>query len=710
MAIGNPITLTSNVASKTLNVIATASQSSFTVNGGYRINEIAVFRNGVRLVDGRDFTARDGATVTLLSAATEGDALEFQVFDTFRVADAITPFDSDQTIAGNLNITGILSASQLGSVNFNVTSGIQTFNDVRVGGALTVAGVLTYDDVTNVDSVGIITAQSGVSIADSIFHTGDTNTAIRFPAADTFTVETGGSEALRVDSSQNTTFGTTSESSTSVNITASTSGSCLLSFNDTNSGQGGIRYFHSTDHMQFHTADAEKVRITSAGLVGIGTNSPSSLFEVAGATPQIRSTDTDGPNDYSVFQNSSGNSVYNAVDNNAAGGHIFQANGSEKLRIDSSGRLLLGTTTEGDANADDLTVATSGHTGITIRSGTTNRGNIYFSDGTSGDAEYRGIIEYNHDGDTLKLGTANSVRATIDSSGRLLISTTSSTSNIAGYGNGGIQLNSTTTAQACVNIIHRNNSDNTHAIVLAKARDGAANGGRVQDDDDFGAISFQGFDGTGGSTYRQGAEIRGAVDGTPGNADMPGRLEFLTTPDGSATPTERLRIDATGRVLIGSGAISSPKANTGGLDIATHNVAIVFGGSSLSGTTPLRADNATKDGRIAAAHYTNSEEPVGVVRVISSSTENQVHWGGGSSIINAATDHRFYTASTPTTTGGTERFRILAGGQVNVAGNFTQTTYTMQVTGTFNATSNITQNGNALATNGKAIAMALIFG
>ena len=128
----------------------------------------------------------------------------------------------------------------------------------------------------------------------------------------------------------------------------------------------------------------------------------------------------------------------------------------------------------------------------------------------------------------------------------MLVNTTSSTSNIAGYGNGGIQLNSTTTAQANVNIIHRNNSGNTHAIVLAKARDGAANGGRVQDDDDFGAISFQGFDGTGGSTYRQGAEIRGAVDGTPGNTDMPGRLEFLTTPDGSATPTERLRIDSLG--------------------------------------------------------------------------------------------------------------------------------------------------------------------
>ena len=61
---------------------------------------------------------------------------------------------------------------------------------------------------------------------------------------------------------------------------------------------------------------------------------------------------------------------------------------------DSSGRLLLGTTTEGHSTADDLTVATSGHTGITLRSGSSNNGNIYFSDGTSGNAELAGYIQY----------------------------------------------------------------------------------------------------------------------------------------------------------------------------------------------------------------------------------------------------------------------------------------------------------------------------
>ena len=112
-------------------------------------------------------------------------------------------------------------------------------------GNVTIGGTLTYEDVTNIDSVGLITARSGieigarpgvgasisvdgnaifsgittaatlrattgivttlnvagdVDIADKIIHTGDTDTAIRFPAADTITAETAGGERLRIDS------------------------------------------------------------------------------------------------------------------------------------------------------------------------------------------------------------------------------------------------------------------------------------------------------------------------------------------------------------------------------------------------------------------------------------------------------------------------------------------------------------------------------
>ena len=84
-------------------------------------------------------------------------------------------------------------------------------------------------------------------------------------------------------------------------------------------------------------------------------------------------------------------------------------------------RVLLGSTTEGSSNADDLTVATSGHTGITIRSGTSNQGNIFFSDGTSGADEYRGYFQYEHTVNALMVGTDGSERLRIDSSGRLQI-------------------------------------------------------------------------------------------------------------------------------------------------------------------------------------------------------------------------------------------------------------------------------------------------
>ena len=93
----------------------------------------------------------------------------------------------------NLNVGVITATSFLG----NITGTAATFTTVSIG------GTLTYEDVTNVDSIGIITARSDVSIADKIIHTGDTNTAIRFPADDTFTVETAGSERVRVTSSGN---------------------------------------------------------------------------------------------------------------------------------------------------------------------------------------------------------------------------------------------------------------------------------------------------------------------------------------------------------------------------------------------------------------------------------------------------------------------------------------------------------------------------
>ena len=126
MAIGNPITLTTNIASKTISAIATASQTSFNVTGGYRINQIAVYRNGVKLVSGRDYTALDGATVTLLSPASLSDVIEFHIFDDFSVSDAIQTAGAEQTISGNLTITGDITGTGAASTEFRAAIGISS--------------------------------------------------------------------------------------------------------------------------------------------------------------------------------------------------------------------------------------------------------------------------------------------------------------------------------------------------------------------------------------------------------------------------------------------------------------------------------------------------------------------------------------------------------------------------------------------------------
>ena len=147
MAIGRPLNLTANVATKNISVIATSGQTQFTVTGGYRINEIAVYRNGTRLVDGRDFTATDGSLVTLLSGATVGDSIEFQIFDSFNVANTIKPNESDQTINGNLTVTGTLSGltsvtgASIGIQSAGTHIGIaQTINFIGAGNTVVTNG------------------------------------------------------------------------------------------------------------------------------------------------------------------------------------------------------------------------------------------------------------------------------------------------------------------------------------------------------------------------------------------------------------------------------------------------------------------------------------------------------------------------------------------------------------------------------------------
>ena len=141
MALGNPISLTDNVASRLVSATATASQTTFTVSGGYRINAISVYRNGVKLSDNEDFTASDGSTVVLVNAATVGDTLAFEIFDDFRVADAIVSAASSQTVSGDLVVTGKVYGATVGVQSGGVNIGIaKTLNFIGSGNTFSQTG------------------------------------------------------------------------------------------------------------------------------------------------------------------------------------------------------------------------------------------------------------------------------------------------------------------------------------------------------------------------------------------------------------------------------------------------------------------------------------------------------------------------------------------------------------------------------------------
>lgn len=101
-------------------------------------------------------------------------------------------------------------------------------------------------------------------------------------------------------------------------------------------------------------------------------------------------------------------------------------------------------------------------------------------------------------------------------------------------------------------IIERASTDaSAPALVMRKTRGTLAAKTIVAGGDGLGEVQWWGWDGT---AYRLGATIVGTVDGPVGVADMPGALSFRTSPDGSATPVDRLRITQGGLVGVGPNA------------------------------------------------------------------------------------------------------------------------------------------------------------
>ena len=119
MAIGNPIT---NENDFRINKFTpNQGQTSFTINNGYQVGKISVFRNGVRLTDGIDFTASDGSNVILNTGCDLGDDLVIEVLDTFSVAgvDAAVGIQSSGSSIGNAKTLNFVGTGNTFSVSGN---------------------------------------------------------------------------------------------------------------------------------------------------------------------------------------------------------------------------------------------------------------------------------------------------------------------------------------------------------------------------------------------------------------------------------------------------------------------------------------------------------------------------------------------------------------------------------------------------------------
>ena len=375
------------------------------------------------------------------------------------------------TVDHGINVTGTTDTDGL------VVSGVATVTTMNV------TGVLTYDDVTSVDSIGIVTARQGIHIDDSIVHIGDTNTKIRFPSDDTISFETAGSERLRIESGGDVGIGTdnphkrlhVAEYGTHGAIRVEGSGngnrSGIEFYRETSAGvgKGGAAIWvesdtsSSTGKLRFGTASNASVQSQNTdmildhnGRLGIGTDNPSGKLDIQTGTNGNVLIDAEGGSvHHAKVVNDSGDLTLGSRNTSADTKLTSQRNviiltGSseeERIRIDSSGRMGLGVTPTGifdirEDNNPQLTLRSTSHAdngggrlnfalGVSIAP---QDGNTICSIASTIHSTSSGTLKgdmkfYTNSGDNLD------ERLRIDSSGFVGLDNTSPNSSLAGARN-----------------------------------------------------------------------------------------------------------------------------------------------------------------------------------------------------------------------------------------------------------------------------------
>jgi hypothetical protein len=458
-----------------------------------------------------------------------------------------------------------LTGTTTSGTTANFVSGVFS---TQISGA-TVTGTtanFTSGNFTNI-SGGTHTITSGVFAAGtaanpSISFTSDPNTGIYSPGADQVALATGGTGRLFVNSSGDLSIGTSTAGTkfhaVGGNVWSSnffevgrfqkSNGTGVsLGYDNTSyvASIGAYSHDGTASSLSFWTYPGtgnllERMRLDSSGRLGLGTSSPNALLEANGGDIWMV-----GANGRIYLQNgnTSGGAKIGVRGTSAtSNGYLaFETNDIEFARFDSSGRLGIGTTspaeafTLGSGNAQ----ITSGQLTVGV---TSTSGLQFINDGTLGTLNSIPLI----------LRTASAERARIDTSGRLLVGTSTARSNFYNDTNSArFQVEGTDNDGAAIAVV-QNFAANTIGAQLILAKSNLTSVGSntlVAAGDRCGNISFQGND---GAQFVEAAAITGVIDGTPGANDMPGRLVFSTTADGASSPTERMRISSGGQVFIGT--------------------------------------------------------------------------------------------------------------------------------------------------------------
>ena len=301
--------------------------------------------------------------------------------------------------------------------------------------------------------------------------------------------------------------------------------------------------------------------------IGVGTDSPTNPLHIKASGNQLYLEDSATSNVLQI-RHSGGVAEFNSFNGSAARSFVFKQYTSERARIDTSGRLLVGTTSSIESSSVIQAVNASNSTIIIGNTSTSASGeaviNFAPSNSIAGGqikciaeedfstgANRTAFLQFN----TRKDGTfIDAMR--IDSSGRLLVGTTTAVGSsnaviikgTSGVSNASIYLGNTANASTLV-------AGNTLGFIEYGAADGGV-----------------------------GAQVLAAADGTwSSTSDCPTRLVFSTSADSSSSPTERLRIDSSGNsIQYSTGTLNRQHRQQSSSVYSATNIRSIISGAAAS--------------------------------------------------------------------------------------------------------------------------------